>query len=169
MRDCCFFFDLSFKSYVFVTSWSFKILKSKTGTKLWLKKKRLSDIPQHHIHHVRSRSSMAFPWGTLLKSARFSLNWNFRYHTLERIRFSGRIDLGADYPTDSCHGYLFQTTKEDLNQLKDPFASKLNQFFFQSRFYASFKATVRSWSDKSARLSRFVETACYPSFLYNKP
>ena len=42
--------------------------------------------------------------------------------------------LGAHYMSrastvsqaDSCHEYLFQATKEDLNQLKDPFASKLN-------------------------------------------
>ena len=31
---------------------------------------------------------------------------------------------------DSCHEYVFLATKEDLNQIKDPFASKLNQFFF---------------------------------------
>ena len=31
---------------------------------------------------------------------------------------------------DSCHEYFFQTIKEDLNQLKDPFASELNQFLF---------------------------------------
>ena len=33
---------------------------------------------------------------------------------------------------DSCHEYLFQATEEDLNQIKDVFASKLHQFFFYS-------------------------------------
>ena len=31
---------------------------------------------------------------------------------------------------DLCHEYFFLATKEDLNQIKDAFASKLNQFFF---------------------------------------
>ena len=46
--------------------------------------------------------------------------------------------LGADHMgriipvswADSCHEYLFLATKEDLNRIKDVFASKLNQFFF---------------------------------------
>ena len=48
--------------------------------------------------------------------------------------WASRLNAGVVYMSraDSCHEYLFQATEEDLNQIKDVFASKLHQFFFYS-------------------------------------
>ena len=46
---------------------------------------------------------------------------------------------------------VMKRTREDLNQLKNAFTSKLNQFLFANLFYASFKATVLQDPNKTSQ------------------